>query len=665
MQPDSEVMDVLPHAYTPINLPESTDDLGLNNFEGGADNEDDAIEVVDAENALLNGGLEGEDGQPICAVCALAPGETDLHDLGTTSADNDTVVASAVALVMDEWNALVAAGVCTGPGPCDTSPTGTGNNWVTKAGGLPRYIRAIAHAMKRNGRSESQAVQIAIGICKRWAKGLGNVTAATKARAAAAIAEWEALKARGHVASAVFAEEVTAFEAEFGLTAGGWDDEETRAQAGQPGQAKPAQQWDGASGGGWDEKKHPRSPVGQFAPLSQGDGYKNEDGTKNKRVKHVQRMLKRVGISVGAAGVDGKLGPDTAAAIRSFQQAHGLKVTGVVNKHTVEKLHHSAKAHTDRRSSTPKRTYAQREHHRIVKQINTLQRGTRRLDRKLHRIVRDANTGNSYYAAGGGVTAATVTGQPTSLPVSGVVLKAQDTGRVLMLQRGLGDEDDPAAGMWEFPGGKPEDGDLTSLHTGVREWQEEVGQPFPEGGVVADTWRSPNGVYQGHVVVIPEEKAVCLHQGRAIDNPDDPDGDESEQVAWWDPADARKNPALRTEVKATPWSMIDDAAIEPGDEDDEPAPVAASGEPGDEGSQGPFESEYGQPHVYARSVHSGSGNCVCGREKEAKIHTQIAPGIPNPASSADDGQAIIASALWDRVDTTTPVTIDSLFGAHT
>lgn len=143
--------------------------------------------------------------------------------------------------------------------------------------------------------------------------------------------------------------------------------------------------------------------------------------------------------------------------------------------------------------------------------------------------------------------------------VSGVALKAADTGRILMLQRGLEDEDDPARGKWEFPGGHHEDGDLTSLHAGIREWEEEVGVSFPQGAVVQGTWTSENGVYQGHVVVIPKERDLVLTEGRDVDNPDDPDGDASEQVAWWDPEDAKKNPALRDECSKTPWNMLKSA----------------------------------------------------------------------------------------------------------
>lgn len=152
---------------------------------------------------------------------------------------------------------------------------------------------------------------------------------------------------------------------------------------------------------------------------------------------------------------------------------------------------------------------------------------------------------------------------PPGPKVSGVALKAHDTGRVLMLQRGLDDEKDPAAGTWEFPGGHHEEGDLSSLHAGIREWEEEVGQQFPTNGAVKHVWTSPNGVYQGHVVVIPSEKDLSMKDGRVVPNPDDPKGDCHEQAAWWDPEHARKIPNLRDEVKAhTPWKEIAKASLD-------------------------------------------------------------------------------------------------------
>lgn len=59
--------------------------------------------------------------------------------------------------------------------------------------------------------------------------------------------------------------------------------------------------------------------------------------------------------------------------------------------------------------------------------------------------------------------------------------------------------------------------------------------------------------------------------------------------------------------------------------------------PGWEGSTGPFRSQYGSPHVYARDVHSGAGNCVCGWPAGAARHVQAAPGVPIPDRMRADG----------------------------
>lgn len=52
--------------------------------------------------------------------------------------------------------------------------------------------------------------------------------------------------------------------------------------------------------------------------------------------------------------------------------------------------------------------------------------------------------------------------------------------------------------------------------------------------------------------------------------------------------------------------------------------------PGHEGSQGPFRKDYNSSHVYARDVHSGAGNCVCGAGLGDKLHVQAAPGVDVP-----------------------------------
>lgn len=77
----------------------------------------------------------------------------------------------------------------------DRSPLGPGALFRTPGLKLPGYIREIAHALIRSGHSKSNAIQLAIGTTQRWARGGGKVSAATRAKAAAALAEWEAAKA--------------------------------------------------------------------------------------------------------------------------------------------------------------------------------------------------------------------------------------------------------------------------------------------------------------------------------------------------------------------------------------------------------------------------------------------------------------------------------------
>jgi peptidoglycan hydrolase-like protein with peptidoglycan-binding domain len=78
------------------------------------------------------------------------------------------------------------------PEPFSKSKT---SNWVAKRGGLPAYVQHIAHdLMEKRGKSESNAIQMAIGIVKRWCRGGGKVDANTKAAACKAAAEWEKMK---------------------------------------------------------------------------------------------------------------------------------------------------------------------------------------------------------------------------------------------------------------------------------------------------------------------------------------------------------------------------------------------------------------------------------------------------------------------------------------
>lgn len=63
-------------------------------------------------------------------------------------------------------------------------------------------------------------------------------------------------------------------------------------------------------------------------------------------------------------------------------------------------------------------------------------------------------------------------------------------------------------------------------------------------------------VYKGFIYLIQHERDIDLGN-REHANPDDPDGDMTEQSAWWDIEHARKNPALRKECKSIPWSELE------------------------------------------------------------------------------------------------------------
>lgn len=89
----------------------------------------------------------------------------------------------------DELDLIVGFAGCS----LDESP---GKNWVEGVGGLPEYICQVARAVKRSGKSTSQAVAIAVSRVKKWASGGDDVDADTRAKAAKALAQWEAKKAR-------------------------------------------------------------------------------------------------------------------------------------------------------------------------------------------------------------------------------------------------------------------------------------------------------------------------------------------------------------------------------------------------------------------------------------------------------------------------------------
>ncbi|MGP4046824.1 NUDIX domain-containing protein [Streptomyces sp. 2A115] len=149
-----------------------------------------------------------------------------------------------------------------------------------------------------------------------------------------------------------------------------------------------------------------------------------------------------------------------------------------------------------------------------------------------------------------------------TIKVAGLVVKAADTGRVLMIQRAL-DDDDPAAGTWEIPGGHRENGE-DPLTAALREWEEETGSTLPGTASVVGSWTATNGIYRGYVAVVPTEDSVPInapHDDRRVANPDDPKGDATEVTAWWPITALPDMTLLRPECRETPWALLAGAAL--------------------------------------------------------------------------------------------------------
>ena len=69
------------------------------------------------------------------------------------------------------------------------------SNWVEDRGGLPPYIKQIAEDLHtERGMTTGRAIATAINQVKRWARGGGDVKPDTRAKAVAALAQWEAMK---------------------------------------------------------------------------------------------------------------------------------------------------------------------------------------------------------------------------------------------------------------------------------------------------------------------------------------------------------------------------------------------------------------------------------------------------------------------------------------
>lgn len=132
---------------------------------------------------------------------------------------------------------------------------------------------------------------------------------------------------------------------------------------------------------------------------------------------------------------------------------------------------------------------------------------------------------------------------------AGVIVRAEDSGRVLMTQRTPFHEDDEGAyGKWEFPGGHVDDGE-TPLDGALREFSEETGLALPPEAQVVGV--IPTGEYGNFVVDVPHESwttdaELLTHETMGI--------------GWFDPEHVDGAEFVRKEV--TDGGALDDIVAE-------------------------------------------------------------------------------------------------------
>jgi peptidoglycan hydrolase-like protein with peptidoglycan-binding domain/DNA invertase Pin-like site-specific DNA recombinase len=97
----------------------------------------------------------------------------------------------------------------------------------------------------------------------------------------------------------------------------------------------------------------PRTARALVSPRRLARGMGGELPGGSKPVRALQRRLRSLGVH--PVPVDGRFGPRTEAAVRSFQHAHDLEMDGIVGPHTARRLAYERKAPAPRTATKPPR----------------------------------------------------------------------------------------------------------------------------------------------------------------------------------------------------------------------------------------------------------------------------------------------------------------------
>ena len=133
---------------------------------------------------------------------------------------------------------------------------------------------------------------------------------------------------------------------------------------------------------------------------------------------------------------------------------------------------------------------------------------------------------------------------------AGLIIKALDSGRVLMTQRTpYHGDDEETYGTWEFPGGGLEPGE-GPLSAALREFGEETGLFLPEHWKISGAM--PKGNYVSILVCVPHESWTTSVELLPS---------ETMGIGWFDPEHVENTPLTRREVDNTDWETVKEAAL--------------------------------------------------------------------------------------------------------
>jgi hypothetical protein len=90
--------------------------------------------------------------------------------------------------------------------------------------------------------------------------------------------------------------------------------------------------------------------------IRKGDGMGEE---ASPEVKELQKLLDDLGYELGEAGIDGRFGPDTQAAVKKLQRQYGLKADGIVGPETSALMARLAKRRAKEAIDGPRMTIDQ------------------------------------------------------------------------------------------------------------------------------------------------------------------------------------------------------------------------------------------------------------------------------------------------------------------